>query len=54
MQGGALRWPQTPSGEYVLAGQLPGEVLAAGDSRVHAEALCALDWAAEGANVPSA
>lgn len=54
MQGGALRWPQTPSGDYVLAGQLPGEVLAAGDPRAHAEALRALDWAGEGADLPSA
>lgn len=33
----------TPSHEYALAG-LPGEVIAAGDAGVHAEALRLLAW----------
>jgi len=50
-QGRALRWPRAPSGEYVPADQLPGEVVAAGDAGVHAEALRALAWG--GARGPS-
>ena len=43
LQGEMLRWRVTPAHEYALAG-LPGEVVAAGDARVHAEALQLLAW----------
>jgi predicted YcjX-like family ATPase len=39
-QGQPLRW--TPEGSTVT--KYPGEVLAAGDKRVHAQALALLDW----------
>jgi hypothetical protein len=42
-QGEELRWKVTPSHEYALAG-LPGEIIAAGDAGVHAEALRLLAW----------
>ncbi len=38
-----LRWDMTPSHEYAIE-SLPGEVVAAGDARVHEAALQLLDW----------
>ena len=42
-QGERLTWPQR-DGRPVPPDNLPREVLAAGDARVHAQALQALDW----------